>query len=220
MSEQSFIVPAILTDNITDFKVRLSIAKHLLKHSLSKRLQIDIVTDDDGPPSVTPEQIYASCGNIHQDFSVDWHLMVSDIDKYYQQIIGANLIIIEYDTNISLPAWLHYKQMIPNLGLAFDLDINVDQISPFADHANHILVLANKAGRSGQRVLLEPTMAKVRILRRMYPDKEIGWDIGVSDSNIKNIFASGVNVANVSSYIFNSSDPEMSWDRLHRATLI
>lgn len=218
-SQHQTIVPAIMARDIIDFRNKFNLSKHLLKHSIVKRLQIDIVDQSYGYLSITPEQIYTEFINIDQDFCIDWHIMVSDIDKYLQQIKGGNLIILEYSSTIGIDRCRRYSKDIPNLGLAFDTSIEISEIENVADYAKHILILANKAGVSGQKALLVQTLDRVRLLRSIYPQIEIGWDIGINDLNIKNIFASGVNVANVTSYIFNSSDPGLSWDRLHQATL-
>jgi ribulose-phosphate 3-epimerase len=78
------------------------------------------------------------------------------------------------------------------------------------DLFDHILVFGGKLGFQGGEADLS-ILKKVRKLREVYPDIEIGWDGGVNLENAAEIVEAGVDILNVGSYLKNAEDPKAAY---------
>jgi pentose-5-phosphate-3-epimerase len=78
---------------------------------------------------------------------------------------------------------------------------------------DHILVFGGNLGYQGGDADLDQ-LKKVERLKDVYPDKELAWDGGVNDKNIKQIAASGISVINVGGYLKNAQYPKNAYDTL------
>jgi pentose-5-phosphate-3-epimerase len=57
---------------------------------------------------------------------------------------------------------------------------------------------------------------KVKELKSLKPDLEIGWDGGVSDQNVGMLAASGVDVLNTGGFIQNAANPQAAYQSLEK----
>ncbi|MCA9324308.1 hypothetical protein KC992_04385, partial [Candidatus Saccharibacteria bacterium] len=81
------------------------------------------------------------------------------------------------------------------------------------DLFDHILVFGGKLGFQGGEADLS-ILKKVKKLREVYPDVEIGWDGGVNEDNASEIVSAGVDVLNVGGYLHKAEDPKKAYDSL------
>ncbi len=81
------------------------------------------------------------------------------------------------------------------------------------DLFDHILVFGGKLGFQGGEADLS-ILKKVKKLRDVYPDVEIGWDGGVNEHNAAEITAAGVDVLNVGGYFKKAENPKKAYTTL------
>ncbi len=74
------------------------------------------------------------------------------------------------------------------------------------DLFDHVLVFGGHLGFQGAEADLDQ-LEKVKSVRKAYPDVEIAWDGGVTNSNVTEIAQSGAHVINVGGYLRNAKSP-------------
>jgi ribulose-phosphate 3-epimerase len=97
-------------------------------------------------------------------------------------------------------------------GIALLHETSVSELQELGidDLFDHILVFGGKLGFQGGEADLS-ILKKVKKLREVYPDIEIGWDGGVNEENAADIVAAGVDVLNVGGYFKKSEDPKKAY---------
>ena len=102
------------------------------------------------------------------------------------------------------------KELGPEAGLAINPDMPVEEVFPFLEDADFILVMSVFAGFGGQAFIPE-TFDRVRKLkaeiRRRGLKCKIEVDGGVGLSNAKELHKAGVDIAVAGSSVFKSEDP-------------
>ena len=60
---------------------------------------------------------------------------------------------------------------------------------------------------------------KVKLLRQLKPQLEIGWDGGINNTNARSLASGGVDVLNVGGFIQHAADPRLAYGMLARAVI-
>ena len=75
------------------------------------------------------------------------------------------------------------------------------------------MIFAGALGKNGGSAdLLQ--VEKVKIIRNINPNVEIGWDGGVNIENVRTLAHSDINILNVGSAIAKAADPKKAWEEL------
>jgi pentose-5-phosphate-3-epimerase len=75
------------------------------------------------------------------------------------------------------------------------------------------MIFAGALGKNGGTAdMLQ--IEKVKLIRAINPEVEIGWDGGVSVENVRTLAHSDINVLNVGSAIMKAPDPKAAWNEL------
>lgn len=114
----------------------------------------------------------------------DVHLMVEDPLKYIKQIKNLNVsnITIHVEINQALRGIIDYiKESNINVGLALDLDTNVDYIKPYLNKIDLVLIMTVKAGKGGQ-VFQTKALEKIK---KIPSNIKIEIDGGVNDKTVE-----------------------------------
>lgn len=148
------IIPAILTDNVTDLTDKLARLDEAVdvNEANIKRVQIDII---DG---VFADNKTIDPGNmvgIDTNLSLDFHLMVKNPIKWIEKCgnVGADRIIGQIEMMENQTEFVEKVQETGlYVGLAIDLDTPVSKLNPMIlTNVDLILVMAVKAGWGGQK---------------------------------------------------------------------
>lgn len=99
------------------------------------------------------------------------------------------------------------------VGVALLPKTPVDAIMPALDVIDHVLIFSGSLGHFGGQTNLA-LLDKVKQLRALKPQLEIGWDGGIDDMNAYSLVRGGVDVLNVGGYIQRAHDPEAAYARL------
>lgn len=148
---------------------------------------------------------------------LDTHLMIVNPDKYFKRFAALGLKMLSFHLEAARlegrdagEMLREIKKLGPEAGLAINPDMPVEEVFPFLEDADFILVMSVFAGFGGQAFIPE-TFDRVRKLkaeiRRRGLKCKIEVDGGVGLSNAKELHKAGVDIAVAGSSVFKSEDP-------------
>lgn len=204
----SIIVPTITTKNLSEYNSVLEKVEEF-----AKRIHIDFA-DGDFAPTKLANLIEAHWPtHIHADF----HLMLRDPLKEIETIIAQHphLVILHAESE-------HVAEVIDELntvriktGLAILPETSVESAQSLIERSEHVLIFGGHLGYYGGEADLTQ-LDKVKDIRAISPDIEIGWDGGVSDKNVKQLSDGGIDVINVGSFIQSAADAQAAYATLEQ----
>lgn len=100
-------------------------------------------------------------------------------------------------------------------GVALLQPTPVDVIQPGLDIIDHVLIFSGDLGKFGGKA--DPgLLPKIKALKQLKPQLEIGWDGGINERNIGALVKSGVEVLNIGGGIHGAEKPEYAFHNLKR----
>ena len=139
---------------------------------------------------------------------LDVHLMITDpvdfIDDFYDA--GAEIISVHVEANNPREALVKINEKDIKSGIAFNPSTPKEEIIPYLDIADMILVMSVEPGYCGQS-FHENAIDRVKYFKTNYPNKIIEVDGGVSTENSAILSKNGADILVAGSAIFKSSDP-------------
>lgn len=203
------IAPTILTGNPTEFQHFLT-----LYPTFAKRIQIDIA---DGTfvdtTTILPKQI----SSLPSQIAVDLHLMVAKPSEFLADIIRLRpaLCILHAESAEDLSATIAaLKKANIKVGIALLQHTYPGTAKSYIESADHVLIFAGALGKQGGTAdLLQ--QEKVKLIRAIKPEVEIGWDGGVNLKNVRSLGHADINVINVGSFIAMNQDPAAAFKQLN-----
>lgn len=206
------IIPAILSNNLKDFKRKLHATQ-----CFAKRVHIDFA---DGKfvssQTLGPEDLRFVSTVIPWSF----HLMVAEpernLEKYWALKPETMYFHAEIDNLAkNIDRLLDYGGV--KIGVALNPETSVDAIAPFIEKIAAVLVMTVEPGSYGAK-FLPGQLHKVGELRKMKDDLEIGVDGGVSLSTIEEIKENNPDFVIAGSFIFAKNKlPENQYRLLESA---
>lgn len=139
----------------------------------------------------------------HPNLSFEAHLMVASPEKYLKHLVdaGCKRIIAHVESIDPRMFIADAKFESVEIGLAVDGSTELEQIEPYMDDLDFVLIMTIEAGASGQSLLPE-TVEKVKTLRELYPDMPIEVDGGINDQTAKIVADAGATRVVITSYAF------------------
>ena len=113
----------------------------------------------------------------------DVHLMVADPMKYIEQLkkLNVDCITIHVEINKALKEIIeNIKKSNIKVGLAIDLNTNVDFIKPYLKMIDRVLIMTVKAGKGGQEFQVQ-ALDKIKSLPK---NIELEFDGGINNETI------------------------------------
>lgn len=202
------ISPTILSADPAEF------AEHLKLYStFAKRIQIDII---DGSFVQTTTIPISSITALPSGVLTDLHMMVVKPSEYLQHILRLkpNVCILHAEAGEDLlPIFAQLKQAGIKTGVALLQRTYPGSVEQYIKAADHVLVFAGALGKNGGTAdLLQ--IEKVKLVRNINPNAEIGWDGGIGKDNVRTLAHSNIHVLDVGSYIFKADDPKAAYEEL------
>jgi len=102
------------------------------------------------------------------------------------------------------------------VGVALKPETPVELIRPALNWVDHVLIFSGNLGHFGGQADLS-LLDKVRLVKRLKPGIEVGWDGGINNTNARSLVMGGVDVLNTGGYIHHAADPRMAYATLSRA---
>jgi ribulose-phosphate 3-epimerase len=196
----SVIAPAVLAETPDDYKAQIERI-----HSFTERVHIDI-TDGEFAPSFT---VGAAQVWWPQEWTVDIHAMVARPSEHLETLVSLkpHMIIFHAETSEDIvPVLEHVKKFGIKAGVALQRSTVPSSVQAAIEASDHVMIFSGDLGKYGG-VASMMQLEKIRLIRNIKPDVEIGWDGGVNIENAYSISQGGVDVLNVGGTIAKADDP-------------
>ena len=205
----SVIAPAILAENAQRYKEQVDRIT-----GFAERVHIDL-TDGEFAPTFTVSipELWAPEG-----WTIDIHAMVNKLDEYVPKLIALrpHLIIIHAEAEGDvLGALKEIKRSGIMAGLALLKPTVPQTVEELIKEAEHVLIFSGELGKFGGTASLMQ-LEKIRLVKMINPNVEIGWDGGVMVDNAYSLVQGGVNVLNVGGTIQKATDPPAMFAKLQQ----
>lgn len=205
----SVIAPAILAENAQQYKEQVDRIT-----GFAERVHIDL-TDGEFAPTFTVgiSELWAPEG-----WTIDIHAMVNKLDEYVPKLITLrpHLIIIHAEAEGDvLGALKEIKRSGIMAGLALLKPTVPQTVEELIKEAEHVLIFSGELGKFGGTASLMQ-LEKIRLVKMINPNVEIGWDGGVMVDNAYSLVQGGVNILNVGGTIQKATDPPAMFAKLQQ----
>lgn len=140
---------------------------------------------------------------------LDVHLMVKDVKLYTELYSLLNPEYITFHLEIGNTKELinYVKNKNIKVGLAINPNTDINEIKPFINDIDLILVMSVYPGKGGQ-TFIESSIDKIKEIRKISKDIIISVDGGINNTNINKIKEAGASICVVGSYITNNNIKE------------
>lgn len=205
MERDIIIAPSVLSADFSDIRGALAD----IKASGTKWVHLDVM-DGNFVPVITFGTKFIADIRPHSELFFDTHLMVNEPARYVKVFAnaGSDSITVHVEACKDVKATLEQiKAQHVDCGITLKPSTPVSAIEPYLDMVDLVLVMSVEPGFGGQGLIPE-TLDKVRKLVELRGDRKyrISIDGGVNRKTIKDVFASGVDVAVTGSAFFNDKD--------------
>jgi ribulose-phosphate 3-epimerase len=203
----SVIAPAILAETPDDYKAMVERV-----HPFAQRVHVDICDGEFAPSfTVGAAQVWWP-----QEWTVDIHAMVARPSEHLETLVSLkpHLIIFHAEVQEDLvPVLQHIKQFGIKAGVALLRPTVPSTVAPAIEAADHVMIFSGDLGKYGGTASLMQ-LEKVRLIRTIRQDVEIGWDGGANIENAYSLAQGGVDVLNVGGTIAKADDPQATYTAL------
>lgn len=201
------IAPAITEESADAYKVQVE-----RMHEFTERAHIDLCDGEFAPTfTVGAAQLWWP-----QEWIVDVHAMVARPSEHVESLVSLkpHLIIFHAETSEDIVPVLQYVKKIGiKAGLALLRPTVPSTVAPAINEADHVMIFTGELGRHGGTASLMQ-LEKVRLIRAIKPNVEIGWDGGVTIDDAFSIANGGVDVLNVGGALASAADPKAVYEQL------
>ncbi len=180
--------------------------------NFATRVHIDLM-DGQFAPTRSPglEHVWWPHG-VKADIHLMYQLPATAMAKLIE--LKPHLVVIHAEAKVDhslFAAHLHKAGI--KAGLALLADTPVEKAEKYLYSFDHVLIFSGKLGYHGGKadlLLLE----KVKAIRSLHHEAEIGWDGGITNRNAPLLVELGVDVLNVGGFIMNDPDPETAYVKI------
>lgn len=195
------IAPAVLAESPDDYKAKIERIQ-----PFASRIHIDICDGEFAPTfTVNEAQVWWP-----QEWQVDIHAMVARPSDHLESLISLkpHLIIFHAEVNEDIvPIMQHIKKFGIKAGVALQRSTVPSSIKTEIAEADHVMIFSGDLGKYGGTANMMQ-LEKVRLIRAIRTDVEIGWDGGVTVGNAYSLSQGGIDVLNVGGTIAHAEDPQ------------
>jgi ribulose-phosphate 3-epimerase len=203
------IVPTIMVETLEQFQ---EASERIAP--FARRLHIDISDGEFAPTFLLPaDQMYWP-----SEWEIDIHAMVARPSEQLQQLISMkpSLIIIHSEVDEDINQLItQIKQAGIKAGLALLKPTVPATIADAIKAADHVMIFSGELGKFGGTASMMQ-LEKVRLVKAINPQAEIGWDGGVNIENAYTLTQGGVDVLNSGGLFANAANPAETYQTMVR----
>lgn len=201
------IAPTMLCETEDDYKATVE-----RLHPFAQRVHIDL-TDGQFAPTFTVgvNQLWWP-----QEWVVDIHAMVTTPSQYVDALIQLHPATVIFHAEASedlTPTITKLKQAGIKAGVALLKPTVPSEVSNYIEIADHVLVFSGDLGHYGGKASLMQ-LEKVRLVRKIHPEVEVGWDGGANAENVFSLAQGTVDVINCGGSINKAADPAAAYKQM------
>jgi ribulose-phosphate 3-epimerase len=203
----SLIVPTIMAETIDE--LRASIEK---LQTFVRRVHIDVSDGEFAPTFLLSEsQLFWPEG-----WEVDIHAMVARPSEHLAQLIRLkpSMVVLHAEAQEDIvPHLLTLKQAGIKAGVALLKTTVPITVQAAIEAADHVMIFSGELGKFGGTASMMQ-LEKIRLIEKIKPGVEIGWDGGINVDNAYTLTQGGVDILNVGGEIANADDPAATYNEL------
>lgn len=203
----SVIAPAITVETADQYKATIERIQ-----PFAQRVHIDISDGEFAPSFLLGEaQLWWP-----KEWQIDIHAMVARPDEHLAKLIAMkpDLIILHAEIQGDRLAMIaQIKQAGIKAGIALLRPTVPSTIATIIQAVDHVMIFSGDLGKYGGTASLMQ-LEKVRLVKNINPNVEIGWDGGVNVDNAYTLTQGGVDVLNVGSALSTAPDPDAAYQVL------
>lgn len=203
----SLIVPTIMAETIDQLQSSTQVMQAFVR-----RVHIDISDGEFAPSFLLNEaQLFWPEG-----WEVDIHAMVARPSEHIAQLIQLkpSMVILHAETQEDIvPHLAALKQAGIKTGIALLKTTVPSTVQAAIQAADHVMIFSGELGKFGGTASMMQ-LEKIRLIKKIKPDVEIGWDGGVKIENAYTLSKGGVDVLNVGGEITNATSPVDTYNEL------
>lgn len=196
----SVIVPTIMAETVDQLKASIDRLA-----PFAKRVHFDLADGDFAPTLLLdPAQL-----SWPEGWQVDIHMMYSRPSEQLAQIVALrpHMVILHAETQEDIVPHLNYlKSQGVRAGVALLRSTVPSTVEDAIKAADHVMIFSGDLGKFGGKASLMQ-LEKVRLVKKIRPDIEIGWDGGVGVDNAFTLAQGGVDILNVGGAIAKAASP-------------
>ncbi len=201
------IVPTIDATSSDDFRTQIEKVA-----GFAVRLHIDVADGEMTPAALVPINDIWWPGGVRTDIHVMYRRPMEHLPALIA--LGPQLVIMhaesEGDFN-QVAATLHRHGI--EAGVALLPETPVSLIEGGLSDIDHVLIFSGSLGTFGGKADLK-LLDKVKRLKELKPQLEIGWDGGINKQNARILAEAGVEVLNSGGFIHKAKDPHAAYATL------
>ncbi len=198
------ICPAILASDPHDFRAQMETVSRF-----AIRLHIDLSDGIFAPTKTIPiDQIWWPGG-----IRADLHVMYRRPFDHLRAMLALRpqMIIVHAEAEGDFEAFAkRAHEHGVETGVALLPQTRPEVLTQAIKDIDHVLIFSGNLGRYGGTADLG-LLEKVKVLKALKSQIEIGWDGGVNDENAQALAAAGVEVLNVGGFIQQANDPQVAY---------
>lgn len=203
----SVVVPTVMAETVDQLKESLDRIQ-----PFAKRVHFDVADGDFAPTLLLdPGKLYWPEG-----WEVDIHMMYKRPSEQLTWIsqMRPSMIILHAEAEEDIVPQLKFlKEQGIKAGVALLKTTVPADVKDAIMAADHVMIFSGDLGKFGGTASMMQ-LEKVRLVRKIRPDIEIGWDGGVSVENAYTLAQGGVDVLNVGGAIAKSASPVDTYNSL------
>jgi len=182
-------------------------------------IHVDVM-DGHFVPNITIGPLVAAAVRRITDLPMDCHLMIADPDRYAAAFVeaGAEMVSVHAEAAVHLHRTVQaVRGMGAKAGVVLNPATPLSALEEILTDVDYVLLMSVNPGFGGQR-LIPSVLHKARRLRERIDaadlDVRIEIDGGVTEENLAEVAASGVDMVVAGSAVFGTGDPEAATRRL------